>query len=65
MSPTRTASTPSCARPWQNNLPKPYAVIFADEGSVAVQMVEFGYGGEVRVEGSPDYADRNRQTMVR
>lgn len=48
-----------------SDLPESYAVIFADEGSVTVQMVEFGYTGDVRVEGSPDYADWDRQTMAR
>ncbi|HIP80771.1 MAG TPA: phosphodiesterase [Kiloniellaceae bacterium] len=48
-----------------SDLPESYAVIFADHGSVTVQMVEFGYDGAVRVEGSPDYADWDRATMAR
>lgn len=47
------------------DLPESYAVIFADEGSVTVQMVEFGYDGDLRLEGSPDYADWDRQSMAR
>ncbi|WP_282046192.1 phosphodiesterase [Roseibium album] len=42
-----------------------YSVILASETSVMVHLVEYGYQGEVRREGSPDYADWNRLTMVR
>jgi monoamine oxidase len=48
-----------------SDLPESYAVAFANEGSVTVQMVEFGYGGEIRIENSPDYAEWDRETMVR
>ncbi|WP_417669743.1 phosphodiesterase [Roseibium sp.] len=48
-----------------SDLPESYAVILADESSVMVHMVEYGYQGEIRREGSPDYADWNRLTMVR
>ncbi|MEM5582328.1 phosphodiesterase [Roseibium sp. AS2] len=47
------------------DLPESYAVILASEASVMVHMVEYGYQGEIRREGSPDYADWNRLTMVR
>lgn len=35
------------------------------EDYVTVHMVEFGYTGPIRVEGSPEYQDWNRETMVR
>jgi len=48
-----------------SDLPQSYAVILVDETTVMVHMVEYGYRGEIRREGSPDYADWNRLTMVR
>lgn len=48
-----------------SDLHESYAVILADGTSVMVHMVEYGYRGEIRREGSPDYADWNRLTMVR
>lgn len=48
-----------------SDLPESYAVILADGNSVMVHMVEYGYQGEIRREGSPDYADWDRLTMVR
>jgi len=48
-----------------SDLHESYAVILADDQSVMVHMVEYGYQGEIRREGSPDYADWNRLTMVR
>lgn len=48
-----------------SDLPESYAVILADEKSTMVHMVEFGYAGEIRREGSPDYADWDRLTMIR
>ena len=48
-----------------SDLHESYAVILADDTSVMVHMVEYGYEGEIRREGSPDYADWNRLTMVR
>ncbi|MEO0960697.1 MAG: metallophosphoesterase, partial [Pseudomonadota bacterium] len=48
-----------------SDLPEAYTVIFADEGSVTVHMVEYGYTGEIRVEGSPDYATWDKATMQR
>jgi 3',5'-cyclic-AMP phosphodiesterase len=47
------------------NLPEAYAVVIAEGPAVTVHMVEFGYGGERRIEGSPDYATWDRATMVR
>jgi hypothetical protein len=46
-------------------LAEAYGVIFADEISTLAHMVEFGYAGEIKGEGSPDYADWDRMTMVR
>ena len=48
-----------------SDLPEAYAVIIAEGPSVTVHMVEFGYRGPFRIEGSPDYADWHRETMVR
>lgn len=48
-----------------SDLPEAYTVITAYGAAVTVLMVEFGYRGERRVEGSPDYADWDRATMVR
>lgn len=48
-----------------SDLPESYAVVLVDEISVMVHMIEYGYQGAVRREGSPDYADWNRLTMVR
>ncbi|MBN9671977.1 phosphodiesterase [Roseibium aggregatum] len=48
-----------------SDLPEAYAVILADSRSTMVHMVEFGYAGEIRGEGSPEYADWDRLTMIR
>jgi len=48
-----------------SDLPESYAVVFADAGSVMVSMVEFGHPGEIRLGASPDYAEWDRETMVR
>lgn len=48
-----------------SDLPEAYSVIVADNTSTMVCMVEYGYDGEVRHEGSPDYADWNKLTMIR
>lgn len=48
-----------------SDLPESYGVVFFGEDYVTTHMVEFGYGGPIRVEGSPDYQDWNRETMVR
>lgn len=47
------------------SLPESYAVIFATETTTMTHMVEFGYSGEIKCEGSPDYADWDKLTMVR
>ena len=47
------------------DLTEAYAVIFAKPESTIVHMVEYGYQGDIRGEGSPDYASWNKLTMVR
>ena len=47
------------------DLTESYAVVFADANSTMVHMVEYGYQGEIHSEGSPDYADWDKLTMVR
>ncbi|MFV2093516.1 MAG: phosphodiesterase, partial [Hyphomicrobiales bacterium] len=47
------------------DLPAAYSVILAEPASTMVHMVEFGYTGEIRSEGSPDYAEWNQHTMIR
>lgn len=42
-----------------------YAVILARPDSTMVVMVEYGYEGEIRTEGSPDYAAWDKETMAR
>ena len=46
-------------------LPESYSVIIYNEPSVTVHMVEFGYKGDIIVEGSPDYASWDKGTMKR
>lgn len=48
-----------------SDLPEAYSVIFADAATTMVHMVEYGFDGEVRAEGSPDYAAWDKSTMVR
>ncbi len=48
-----------------SDLPEAYGVVFIAPDYVTVHMIEFGYNGPVRTEGSPDYAQWNRETMVR
>lgn len=48
-----------------SDLPESYAVIIAAGAAITVQMVEFGYRGERRIEASPDYATWDRSTMKR
>ncbi len=48
-----------------SDLPESYAVIFATQTTTMTHMVEFGYTGEIKGEGSPDYADWDKLTMVR
>lgn len=47
------------------DLPEAYAVIFAAPEHTMVHMVEYGFDGEIRSGGSPDYADWDKLTMVR
>ncbi|MEL7467234.1 MAG: phosphodiesterase [Pseudomonadota bacterium] len=48
-----------------SDLPEAYSVIISDGPSVTVHMVEYGYDGDIRVEGSPDYAAWDRASMAR
>lgn len=48
-----------------SDLPEAYGVVFFGGDYVTVHMVEFGYAGPIRVEGSPDYNAWDRETMVR
>lgn len=48
-----------------SDLPEAYAVIVVDGPAVTVLMQEYGYSGEVRAEGSPDYADWNKASTIR
>jgi 3',5'-cyclic-AMP phosphodiesterase len=48
-----------------SDLPESYGVAFVGPDYVTVHMVEFGYQGAIRVEGSPDYAMWDRETMQR
>ncbi|MEM8848880.1 MAG: phosphodiesterase [Pseudomonadota bacterium] len=48
-----------------SDLPQAYAVALVGTDGVMVHMVEFGYAGPIRREGSPDKADWDRLTMVR
>ncbi|WP_120498702.1 metallophosphoesterase [Kiloniella sp. EL199] len=48
-----------------SDLAESYSVIFAEKDHTMVHMVEYGYQGELRIEGSPDYADWNKITMIR
>lgn len=47
------------------DLPEAYAVIYADAAHTMVHMVEYGFDGEIRSGGSPDYAEWDKLTMVR
>ncbi len=47
------------------NLTESYSVVFASEHATVVHMVEFGYTGDIKGEGSPEYSDWDRLTMVR
>lgn len=47
------------------DLPESYSVIFAESNSTMVMMVEYGYNGSIRSEGSPDYESWDKLTMVR
>lgn len=48
-----------------SDLPEAYGVVFFGTDYVTVHMVEFGYQGDIRIEGSPDYAAWDRETMAR
>jgi hypothetical protein len=48
-----------------SDLPEAYGVAFVAPDYVTVHMVEFGYQGPIRTEGSPDYAQWDRETMQR
>lgn len=47
------------------DLPEAYSVIFAEADHTMVHMIEYGYAGEIRSGGSPDYATWDKLTMVR
>jgi 3',5'-cyclic-AMP phosphodiesterase len=48
-----------------SDLPEAYGVVFFGDDYVTVHMVEFGYAGPIRIEGSPDYKAWDRETMAR
>ena len=48
-----------------SDLPEAYGVAFIESDYVTIHMVEYGYTGAVRPEGSPNYADWNRANMQR
>ncbi|MFZ8899227.1 MAG: phosphodiesterase [Alphaproteobacteria bacterium] len=48
-----------------SDLPEAYSVVITDGPCVTVHMIEFGYRGDLKIEGSPDYADWNRDKMRR
>ncbi|MDJ1008865.1 MAG: metallophosphoesterase [Paracoccaceae bacterium] len=48
-----------------SDLPEAYGVVLASPRSTMVHMVEYGYQGEIRSEGSPDYAAWDKLTMIR
>ena len=48
-----------------SDLPEAYAVILTTPQTVTVHMVEYGYAGEIRIEGTPDYAAWDKATMQR
>lgn len=47
------------------DLTEAYAVIFTDTDRTMIHMVEYGYKGDVRGEGTPEYAEWDKTTMVR
>lgn len=48
-----------------SDLPESYAVIFSNGPGVMVHMVEYGYTGEIKIEGSPDYSAWDRDSTER
>lgn len=45
--------------------PEAYDVALIEPGRVTVHRVEYAYGGAIRIEGSPNYADWDRTSMKR
>jgi len=48
-----------------SDLPESYSVLLATPETTMIHMVEYGYAGEIRIEGSPDYAEWDKLTMIR
>lgn len=48
-----------------SDLPESYSVIYAEPDNTMCAMVEYGYQGEIRIEGSPDYDLWDKATMIR
>ncbi|MBX2837543.1 MAG: metallophosphoesterase [Gammaproteobacteria bacterium] len=48
-----------------SDLPESYSVIYAEADSTMCAMVEYGYSGEIRSEGSPEYENWDQATMIR
>lgn len=48
-----------------SNLPEAYALIWATDHSIMVDMIEFGYDGPYFAENTPAYDGWNRETMKR
>jgi len=48
-----------------SDLPQAYAVIFFDQHSTTIHMIEFGYEGPLRIEGSPDYGTWDKESAMR
>nr|WP_321456721.1 phosphodiesterase [uncultured Cohaesibacter sp.] len=48
-----------------SHLPQAYGVAFLADDYVTVHMIEFGYEGELKIEGSPDYKQWDRASMER
>lgn len=48
-----------------SDLPEAYSVIIASDACTTVHMVEFGYIGDIRVEGSPAYEAWTKEIMFR
>lgn len=47
------------------DLTESYSVIFASEHATMMHMIEYGCAGDIRGEGSPDYAEWDQMTMAR
>ncbi len=48
-----------------SDLPEAYGVAFLNETSTTVVTVEYGYRGDIRIEGSPDWTNWDKATMKR